>query len=321
MLEEGCSILVADDDPGNLLLLKKVLSKAAYNVVTVPNGMQVFEAVKKQVPDLFLLDILMPELDGLEVCRRLKRDEALRRIPVIFITSQDKTRDVLVGFEAGAADYIAKPVNNAELLARVRTHVRLYRSILELERLKQLALEANPLTGLPGNNSLAEAITRALSGGAAVCVIYCDLDNFKAFNDKYGFARGDAAIRFTAETILGAMRRLCGEDGFIGHIGGDDFSILVPSGRAEAVASEIARRFDEGVACLYDPEDARAGFIASENRQHEQEKFPIMSLSMGGVDLSGRAFRHYLEVANVCADVKRVAKGMAGSGVFFDRRK
>lgn len=206
------------------------------------------------------------------------------------------------------------------MLARARTQIRLYHSILELERLNQLALDANPLTGLPGNNSVAEAITRAIEDHSHLCVVYCDMDNFKAYNDKYGFARGDRAIQYAADTIQGAMQSICGPGFFIGHIGGDDFSVLVPSEKATLVAEEIARRFDDGVAKLYNPEDLKEGGIVSINRQGHRQNFPIMALSMGGVDLSQRAFKHYLEVANLCADVKKIAKEMHGSSIFFNRR-
>lgn len=321
MSEKTPLIVVADDDPGNLILLKKILTSAGYEVATASDGGEVFDVVRDRLPDLFLLDVMMPVMDGLETCRRLKADQRLQRIPVIFITSKDKSDDVLAGFDMGASDYITKPVNKAEVLARVRTHVMLFNSILELERLNQLALEANPLTGLPGNNSLCEALSRAIEDGGSQCVIYCDLDHFKAFNDKYGFARGDKVIEFTAETIRSAMYSICGPGQFLGHIGGDDFSIIVPSDKAEELALEIARRFDESVGEFYDPQDLKAGEIVSVNRQGEVENFPLMALSMGGVDLAHRSFKHYLEVANACAEVKKKAKEMPGSGIYFDLRK
>lgn len=320
MEQRTSTILAVDDDPIGLKILMRMLGSAGYNVIGLTGGEQVLDQVDKGIPDLFLLDIMMPVMDGLEVCRRLKQDERVCRVPVVFITGKDETDDVVDGFNVGAADYVTKPVNKAELLARVRTHVQLYHSMLELERLRQLALDANPLTGLPGNNSVVETITRAINEKRASSVIYCDLDNFKAYNDKYGFARGDQAIRYTSSVILEVVARRCPEDHFVGHIGGDDFTLVVPAERAQEVAEEIGVTFDEGVAALYDPEDRAEGGILSVNRQGEAQRFPLMTLSMGGVDLSVRHFDHYLEVANLCAEVKKFAKKIEGSKVYFDRR-
>ena len=125
MSETPAKILIADDDPRIQNLLECILSKAGFEVLQAVNGPGVFEVVKKQVPDLFLLDVTMPNMDGLEVCRRLKEDERTRRIPVIFITARDKTDDIIKGFEAGAADYITKPINKATMLVRARTHLKL----------------------------------------------------------------------------------------------------------------------------------------------------------------------------------------------------
>jgi len=315
------TILIADDDPATLMLLRTMLSKTEYNVITVGGGAEVLEKVNEVTPDLFLLDIMMPGMDGLEVCRNLKQDVRLNQIPVVFITVKVNTDDLLHGFEAGAADYITKPVKKPELLARINTHIRLYHSILELERLNQLAFDANPSTGLPGNNSINEAITRAIEGGSALCVIYCDLDDFKAFNDKYGFVRGDRAINYTAAVIRQCMEAVCGPGCFIGHIGGDDFIIIVPSEMAKAVADEVILRFDKGIREFYDPEDVKAGCIVSHDRQGQEKKFPIMSISMGGVDLSPKTFNHYLEVADACAEIKKTAKAITGSSICFERRK
>jgi diguanylate cyclase (GGDEF)-like protein len=314
------TILIADDDPRILKFLETILGKAGYETLPAKNGREALAILDGHTPDLLLLDITMPEMDGLEVCRRLKKDPRWARVPMIFITGRDQTDDVVQGFEAGAADYITKPVNKATMLARVRTHLKLRELILELERLNRLALEANPLTGLPGNNSVAEAIGRAVEGREPVCVIYADLDRFKPFNDTYGFARGDEAIRFTAGVLGRSAEDVCGAGTFLGHIGGDDFALVVPAAKAEALGEEIARRFDAGIAGLYDPRDREEGGIHSVDRKGVKEFFPIMTLSMAGVDLSRRRCRHYLEVVNACAEVKKVAKSLPGSGICFDRR-
>jgi len=321
MTEENRTIIAADDDAGALKLLQRMLQAEGYEMLSVSEGGRVLELAQERSPVLFLLDITMPGVDGLELCRRLKRDPRFQRIPVIFLTSRDQTSDLVSGFAAGASDYITKPIKREEVLARVNTHVRLYRSVLELERLNRLALDASPSTGLPGNNSIAAAVSQALARGEASAVLYCDLDNFKAFNDKYGFARGDQVIKLTAQIIQESAAAINGAQGFIGHIGGDDFVVLTASDRAEALARKIVQLFDQRIPECYDPPDAQAGKIFSKNRQGQAQEFPLMTISIGVVDLQARSFSHYLELANACTEVKEAAKAQPGSAIIFDRRK
>ncbi|MHC5078617.1 MAG: response regulator, partial [Planctomycetota bacterium] len=267
----GATILVADDDPRIVHLLEGLLTKGGYRVLTAADGREVLQQIEDRLPDLFVLDITMPEMDGLQVCRHLKGEDRTRQIPVIFISAMDETDDILRGFEVGAADYITKPVTPAVVLARVRTQLSLYQSFLELERLNRLALDANPLTGLPGNNSIMEMIGKTVEEARELCVIYCDIDHFKSFNDKYGFARGDKVILFTANAIQQALIATGCGGFFIGHIGGDDFTLIVPLEKAQAVGEEIARIFDEGIGGFYDPGDREAGGILSLNRKGEEE--------------------------------------------------
>jgi PleD family two-component response regulator len=321
MKSDKPTILLADDDPAIVRLLRHQLARAGFEIVAAHNGREALGLAAAANPDLFLLDVMMPEMDGLEVCRRLKNDVRVCRVPVIFITGMDETSDVLAGFEAGGADYIRKPFHRAEVLARVKTHLQLYHSMLELERLRQLALDASPSTGLPGNNSINEAVSRALAQKSRLSVLYTDLDNFKAYNDKYGFARGDLAIKFTANVILESVEQICGPGCFIGHIGGDDFAVLAPSPKADKTAREIIKRFDAGAPGLYDPADAALGRISALDRQGQRRDFPIMTISIAGVDLVPRGFEHYLEVSNVCAELKKASKAVPESCVFFDRRQ
>lgn len=313
-------VVVADDVPTCLHILLHMLAEQNYEVLAAESGQAVLDLARDETPDLFLLDVLMPDLNGYEVCKRLKQDPRLSHIPVVFITAKARSEDIVRGFQAGAADYVAKPFNKAEVLARVRTHLQLHHAMQELERLRVLALDANPLTGLPGNKQIVLAIARAIETRQPQAVVYADLDNFKAYNDKYGFARGDEALKTTANVILNTVRDHGGADSFTGHVGGDDYVLLLPSDRAPAVCEEIARAFDAAVPSLYEPEDAAAGCIRSVDREGKAHTFPLMTLSMGGVDLTHRRFQHYLEVADRCAEVKTAAKGLHGSSVYFDKR-
>ena len=191
----------------------------------------------------------------------------------------------------------------------------------ELEMLYNMALDANPMTGLPGNNSVAAAITKAMQGREHSCVIYTDLDNFKAFNDKYGFALGDEIIKFTADVLKKSLVAAKCPESFVGHIGGDDFVLLVPSEKARAVVDFIISEFDANVGNYYDHIDLNQGFISSKNRKGDSENYPIMSISMAGIDLSRARYGKYIEVNDACAGLKKKSKSIPGSSFVLDKRR
>ena len=313
------TILIVDDAVENINILIELL-KPMYKTFFAKNGEKALELAHSKSPDLALLDIVMPEMDGYEVCRRLKADPATSDIAVIFVSSKAEVDDETKGLELGAVDYITKPISPPIVKARIATHLKLREAMQELKHLYSLALDANPMTGLPGNNTVAFRIRKALAEKENACVIYSDLDNFKAFNDKYGFALGDEILRFTSKVIQDAARNFCGEDAFVGHIGGDDFVLVVPSESASDVADEIIANFDKGVAGFYCPEDIAAGCIASVNRSGEKQIYPLMSISLAGVDLSFQCYEKYLEVNDACAKTKKLAKKEPGSNFLIDRR-
>ena len=191
----------------------------------------------------------------------------------------------------------------------------------ELERLYGLALDANPMTGLPGNNSVTAAITKAMEKGESICVIFSDLDNFKAFNDKYGFAHGDDVIRFTADVLRRSLEAAHCPDAFVGHVGGDDFVLLPPSDKTKDVVEFIIREFDSGIIDFYSDEDLAQGFISSTNRQGQKEDFPIMTISLAGVDLSHNQYQEYIAVNDACAELKKKSKSIPGSSFCLDLRR
>lgn len=194
-------ILIVDDAPENIRILLD-LFQPEHTVFFAKEGKSALEIAKNQRPDLVLLDIIMPGMDGFEVCTRLKSDPVTSDIPVIFVSALGDTEDETKGLQLGAADYITKPVRPAIVRARVENQLKLRAAMKELQHLYTMALDANPMTGLPGNNSVANRIETALADSEAACVIYADLDYFKAFNDTYGFARGDEVILFTARVFL-----------------------------------------------------------------------------------------------------------------------
>ena len=315
-------ILIVDDVSENIRMLMEIL-KEGYATMPATSGQDALRKIKRSPkPDLVLLDIRMPDMDGYEVCRILKADEETRDIPVIFITAVSESHDDAKAFSLGAADYIAKPFTPATVKARVNNQIKLREAIKELQLLYQRALDSNPITGLPGNNSIRESIERALSHQENKFVIYADLDNFKAYNDTYGFARGDEVIHFTADLLKESLSLAGdGQNTFLGHVGGDDFVLLVPQGGVESVVNFITAEFDSRIKQFYSAEDAEAGCIRAKNRQGEKCSFPLVSISLAAVNLPWSKYIHYLEVNEACSQVKKKAKQIDGSSFFLDRRQ
>jgi diguanylate cyclase (GGDEF)-like protein len=312
-------ILIVDDATENIKMLTNLL-RDEYTTFFAKNGKTALELARSKQPDLILLDIVMPEMDGFEVCRALQDDQETSGIPVIFVSAKGEEGDETQGFEAGAVDYIIKPISPPIVKARVKTHMRLREAVAELKRLNRLAMDANPMTGLPGNTAVTKCIMSGLENKENVCVIYADLDNFKAYNDKYGFARGDDIILFTAQILKDALAAEKLDEGFVGHIGGDDFVVVVPSEKAEELASRVITEFDEGVGRFYNEEDLAKKCISAQNRQGVVQKYPLMSISLAGVDLALGAYSQYLQVNDACAEGKKEAKRIPGSMFFRDRR-
>lgn len=189
-----------------------------------------------------------------------------------------------------------------------------------LQRMRDEAKGANPLTGLPGNVTIANYIDSCLNSGRIICVLYCDLDNFKAYNDKYGFTRGDDAILYTRDCLNAVAKRKDIKDAFIGHEGGDDFVVILDFEYWEIFAKAFITTFDRGIYQFYNAIDARNGFIESVNRQGERQRFPLISISVAVVTNKTRPFRRHAEMIAIAAEVKKYVKSMDGSCYAIDRR-
>lgn len=309
-MSRAARILVVDDDAIIREMIGSILDVEGYRVILAEDGNQALEILAVTVPDLILLDVMMPGLDGNEVCRRLKSDPSRSFIPIIMLTALGQAEQRVRGLELGADDYLAKPFYLEELLARVRAQLR-----------RSGQINTNPLTGLPGNLVIeAEVSARLLKQQSPLSMLYCDLDNFKAFNDAYGFARGDDVIRFTAGVLVEAVEKHGNPDDFVGHIGGDDFVVLSTPNKAEAIARDIIERFDRGAPEFYSPEDRQRGYTTVVDRRGQMRRFPLVSVSIGIVTPARRGVDTYLAAAKLASEAKQVAKRQTGSALFMDRR-
>jgi diguanylate cyclase (GGDEF)-like protein len=302
-------VLIVDDDPAIRRLIAAILEREGFELVEAENGRQALDVARAESPDLVLLDVMMPELDGVEVCRMLRADPRTRGTSVIMLTARALSADVLIGLSAGADDYVIKPFHPVEVLARVKSTLR---------RARQMR-DASPLTGLPGNTSIVAELRRRVEGGVGFALMHVDLDNFKAINDRYGFLRGDAAIKMLASVIQDAV---VGWDslGFVGHIGGDDFAVICDPNVGEVIAREVLERFDQLAPSLYDEVDRRRGVITVPDRTDHLHDYPVVSVSIGIATTARRPIGSHVEAGEIAAQMKSVAKSRRGSCFAIDRR-
>ena len=305
------TILVVDDDPDIARFVEVNLRSAGYDVSVASDGEQALEKAGALRPDLVLLDVMMPRIDGFEVAQRLRRNPQTASTSIIMLTAKALSTDKVLGLTAGADDYIIKPFDPIELLARVKGTLRRAKEMRNL----------SPLTGLPGNIRIQEEIERNVRDDRPFAVLYCDLDNFKAYNDEKGFVRGDRLIQATARIIQDAVVEFAGTDGFVGHVGGDDFVAVVPPESAEDIAKRIVERFDGDIHEFYEREDIKRGYIEVEDRKGEMQKLPLAGVSVGIATTEVRRFEHYGEAVAVATEMKQFAKREPRSWYAIDRRK
>jgi diguanylate cyclase (GGDEF)-like protein len=304
------TILVAEDEPHLREVLRFQLEGAGYLVLEARDGRQALEMATETLPDLLLLDVMMPHLNGFEVCQALRAEYATRHIPIIMLTAKAETSDKLQGLGGGANDYVTKPWEARELMLRVR-------NALDWSNQQRAA---SPLTGLPGNLTINAEISRRLSAGRPFAMLQIDIDYFKAFNDHYGYARGDQAIRRLADILVANGRELGGPDCFLGHIGGDDFVVLTTPDRAEALGERVITAFNASLPELYDSADFARRHVEVMNRQHEAERVPLMSLTMALVSTDRMPVSHLAELNDIAQELKAHGKGIPGSVVVGERR-
>ncbi|MDP9331389.1 MAG: response regulator [Actinomycetota bacterium] len=304
------TILVVDDDPDIARFVEVNLRSAGYDVSVASDGAEALEKASDMRPDLVLLDVMMPRIDGFEVAQRLRKNPQTANTSIIMLTAKALSADKVTGLQSGADDYIIKPFDPIELLARVKGALRRAKEMRNL----------SPLTGLPGNIRVQEEIERQVGEEHPFAVLYCDLDNFKVYNDQKGFVRGDRMIQATARIIQDAVLEFDGSRGFVGHVGGDDFVAVVEPEVAEDVAKRICEKFDETRSDFYEAEDLERGFVRMEDRKGVMQDFPVVGVSVGIASSSRRAFAHYGEAVAVATEMKQFAKRQPGSSHAIDRR-
>ncbi len=308
-MEQSAKILLADDSHAIRFLVSEILTNAGFTVIQAQDGQEAIEKTYKENPDLLILDYEMPKKTGFEVVKEVRSRTGYLHTPIIIFTAVTDKSTKLEGLGLDIDDYLTKPADEDEIVARVK---------LLLKRSQQ-KMDSNPLTHLPGNPSIQARIEREIASQKPFAVLYCDLNNFKSFNDKYGFEAGDRVLKATAELIVAAAKQDPGS--FVGHIGGDDFIVVCTFDKAEPIAKEIAAQVDKVAPSFYSQEDQAQGYMVSTNRKGEVEKFPFLAMGIGIVHNTKRPLTSFAQVSGIGSELKCLAKQHEkGSFYILDRR-
>jgi diguanylate cyclase (GGDEF)-like protein len=298
------SILVVEGEGTITGLLKEALGVKEYQTVMVLNGEDAVQFALREIPHLILIDFMLPGLNGYELIRRLRDHPKSMHIPIIVVSSGNSPAEKVRAFELGVDSYITFPFDPLELLAHVRRQLR---------RVQQTFL--SPLTQLPGGLQLERAIHYKLSSLEPWSIFYVDLDNFKAFNDVYGFHAGNNMILLVSRICQSVVYEYGNADDFVGHIGGDDFLIVTTPDRATTLYRHILERYKRESVIFYRPEDLARGSIGGVDRKGKPYQFPLVSLSIGIVSDQMCYPRSIEEIGTLTAEAKRHAK-LSSNNVF-----
>jgi diguanylate cyclase (GGDEF)-like protein len=304
-------VLVVDDDPDIVRFVQVNLEVEGFDVIGARNGFDALQMAIRDRPDLAVIDVMMPGVDGLELTRRLRNNPATSAMPIIMLTAKGQTVDKVIGLTAGADDYVLKPFDTMELVARIRSMLR---------RTKEIR-ESSPLTGLPGNNRILQEVQTRAANHEAFAVGHIDIDRFKTVNDAYGFARGDEFIAALAECLQNAADAIpTSPRPFIGHIGGDDFVLVCTPEQVKPLTHHAIHAFLAAADAISDPIDAQRGYLQITDRRGNIRRANLVTISIGVSLSTSREFADPREVLAAASEMKSVAKTQPGSYVAIDRR-
>ncbi|MFC1594352.1 diguanylate cyclase domain-containing protein [Candidatus Omnitrophota bacterium] len=304
-------ILLAEHEPIVLDLLNRLLVSYGYEVKPLTTGADVISTVLKWRPDLIMLDADLPLSSGLGISKSLKNDFITSSIPLILLLEKRQVRKKLFEIEHGVDDYLLKPPDPIDL--EVRMEMALRRT--------EHHVQTSGLTKLPGSREIEKVTSAKIKEQQIFSFLYCDINNFKSFNDSYSYIKGDGVILQTAHIISSVIRRQGNRDDFVGHIGGDDFIIVTTPLKEEAVTKEIIRQFDRLIPLHYLLEDRTRGFIMARDRKDKVQKTPLMSISIAIVNNKTQWIQNTIQLSETVFEIKKHLKTLPGSNYLINRRR
>lgn len=304
-------ILVVEPDDTKREALAAMLEEAGFDPHTAATGPEALDRFYAQPPRCLLIRHQFLLHEKRTVLEEIKSDNVYGHLPAIVILTPEDIGESIDWEAIPADDYLVEPFEMAQLASRLRIcWARAQRDV-----------HANPLTGLPGNLTITREAEWRLAGEVPFAFAYLDLDHFKAYNDCYGFSRGDEVLRMTARVLVNVIRSLRSDNTYVGHIGGDDFVFITPPDLMRRACQDITVNFDLIVPSFYDEEDRVRGFVQSIDRQGNPKSFPLMSCSIGVVDTLASKLTHIAELFSRVTEMKSVAKNQPSSNYVIDRRK
>ncbi len=287
-------LLIVEDDFDISNMLRIYFTGQNYEVDVAPRGMVALEKTRTNLPHLIVLDIMLPDIDGFEVCRNLRTNTRTSHVPIIFLTQKDERSDKLQGLELGADDYITKPFDIEELKLRVQRAIT---------RAEQQSL-TDPHSGLPAGRMIEDMLRQIIrkQGWAFMDI---RINSFEPFKEAYGFVAGDDVLRFSAMLMGEVVDELGTLNDFIGHAGGDNFVIITTEETASAIRKRLKDRFNTEVQTQYNFMDREQGYISGVGPNGQPVQNPLMSLSVGIVGPSQHQFADIREITELAAEARR----------------
>jgi diguanylate cyclase (GGDEF)-like protein len=302
----GAKVLLVEDDVEVLDFLKFILEQEKYQVVTAVNGQEGLDFARAERPDIILLDVILPVIHGYEVCEQLRQDPSTCLIPIIMVTSLTAVKDRLTGIKLGADEYVAKPFEPVELLARVERLIT---------RTRQ-NLASNPLSGLPGSVSFEQEISRRLKGNAPFTLGMADVNGLTIYNEAYGYEKGDSVIRLVGTILRSAVTELGNRSDLPVHLGGDTFGFVSTPVRANVISSRILENMEYLVPMQYDEETRARGHIIVKNKEGTELKREFLTMAIGLVDAAPGLYQHHAQIIDRARKALAEAKKKEGNHFF-----
>ena len=302
------NIYLLDEDDTLIISLKEIMKKERSIKIKNYKVDELKDALTN-IPDLVVINEDSLTVDIKEIFKVIKDNEDNSITPIVVISSRKDQEHIIEILKNDVEVYLNAPVNN-EIL---------YYTIMNIMKLLNRNRMVSPLTGLPGNVQIQAEMKKRLTNKEKYAMMYIDLDNFKAYNDTYGFSNGDEIIKFTARLISKYVMK--NDENFVGHIGGDDFVAIVEDEDYEKICQNIIAEFDKCIEKFFTKEDVERGYIEVENRKGIMEQFPLTTISVGVVEVTSERFKNTLEIGEAGAAVKQLAKTIFGSTYVIDRRK
>jgi diguanylate cyclase (GGDEF)-like protein len=287
-------LLIVEDDFDISNMLQIYFTGQNFEVDVAPRGSVALEKTRANLPHLIVLDIMLPDIDGFEVCQILRTTTRTSHVPIIFLTQKDERSDKLAGLELGADDYITKPFDIEELKLRVQRAI---------QRSQQQSL-TDPRSGLPSGRLIEEQLRRIIRQ-QNWALLDAKINQFDAFNDVYGFVAGDDVLRFTGMLMNEVLDELGTPNDFIGHAGGDNFIIITAEDSAPAIEKKIKTRFDTEVLSHYNFMDRDQGYVLTSGPGGQMNQVPLMTMAIGSVSPSQYEFADIREITELAAEARR----------------